>query len=37
MVFNSIFITFAFLILGISKGDGEDFEDFMLEIVYWCK
>ena len=30
--FISVFITFAFLMLGISKGEGEDFEDFMLEI-----
>ena len=32
--FISVFITFAFLMLGISKGEGEDFEDFILEVIY---
>ena len=31
--FTSVFITFAFLMLGISKGEGEDFEDLMLRII----
>ena len=34
MVLFLFFITFAFLMLGISKSEGEDFEDFMLEIMY---
>ena len=32
--FISVFTTFAFLKLGFSKGEGEDFEDFTLKIIY---
>ena len=32
----SVFTTFAFLILGISKGEGEGIEEFMLEITSYC-
>ena len=34
--FISVLITFAFLMEVISKGEGEDIEEFMLEITSYC-